>query len=218
MSTLEIDSVKLTFYNRAILTDVYLKCMTGDIVGIIGRNGSGKSSLMKLIFGSLAGENQSIRLDGQHVKQLYQKPDAVNYLPQDGVFMNYLTLSDLIKIFHLRESEEQILKVPELNAIRDQRLGTLSGGMKKLIEIIVLLYTKSKFVLLDEPFSFLSPVLVERLIPHIAHQSKRKGIILTDHQYETTWSVSSKHYVLYEGIVREIQHKDELIRYGYLNS
>ncbi len=99
MNTLEVDSVNLAFGGRKILTDVYLKCETGDVVGLLGRNGSGKSSLMKIIFGTLRGESQSVRLNGQYVKQLFKSPNTVHYLPQDGFSMNYLTFNDLVRIF-----------------------------------------------------------------------------------------------------------------------
>lgn len=216
MSKLEIDSVQLAFEGRTILSNVFLKCETGDIVGIMGRNGSGKSSLLKLIFGTLKADSQSVRVDGIYTNQLYKIKKAVHYVPQDGLFMNYLTFKDLVKIFELGTKLDQMLEVEELRDNQNTKIGNMSGGVKKMIEILTLLYTDSEFTLLDEPFSYLSPVLVEKLVPHLIHQSKSKGIIMTDHQYKTVWSTANKHYVLYEGNLREIFEIEELSKYGYI--
>lgn len=186
--------------------------MRGDIVGIIGRNGSGKSSLMKIIFGTLRGEHESIRIDKHYFDKLFRQPGIINYLPQDSFFMNHLTINQISRIFNA----EKIVNLDLLKKHKNARIGELSGGLKKLVEILTMLYTPSKFVLLDEPFSFLSPVLVEEVSAHIARQSKFKGIVLTDHQYQSVWTVANRYYVLYDGILREIYQKKELEQYGYL--
>ncbi|WP_053404097.1 ATP-binding cassette domain-containing protein [Persicobacter sp. CCB-QB2] len=216
MSKLEIDSVQLAFEGRNILSNAFLKCETGNIVGILGRNGSGKSSLLKLIFGTLKADNQSVRINGVYTNQLYKTKGAVHYVPQDGLFMNYLTFKDLVKIFKLESKLDQMLKIEELRDNQNKKIGNMSGGVKKMVEILTLLYADSEFTLLDEPFSYLSPVLVEKLIPHIIHQSKSKGIIMTDHQYQTIWSTANKYYILYEGNLREIFEVEELSKYGYI--
>ncbi|MEM6523241.1 MAG: hypothetical protein AAF693_05605 [Bacteroidota bacterium] len=133
-----------------------------------------------------------------------------------GLFMNYLTFDELVKIFRLQSSMDHLMAIPELNSNRTEKIGNLSGGIKKLIELLTLLYTEGNYVLLDEPFSYLSPVLVEKLIPHIKRQSEKKGIILTDHQYQYVWSTANKYYILYDGRLKEIYESNELERFGYL--
>ena len=198
--------------------DVYLKCETGDVVGLLGRNGSGKSSLMKIIFGTLHGESQSVRLNGQYVQQLFKLPNTVHYLPQDGFAMNYLTFNDLIKIFRLEGTLDRIRDLEEINTNANRKIGQLSGGVKKLMEIITVLYTPGAFVLLDEPFSYLSPVLVEKIIPHIRYQSQTKGIILTDHQYRNVMAVSDRRYMIANGALRFVEGRRDLEKYGYIVS
>lgn len=216
MSKLEIDSVQLSFDGRTILSNVYLKCETGDIVGILGRNGCGKSSLLKLLFGTLRAESKSVRYNGVYTQQLYKINRAVHYLPQDGMFMDYLTFSDLISIFKLVPSLDQLLEIEELRENQNIKIGALSGGIKKMMEIMTLLYSDAHFVLLDEPFSFISPVLIEKLIPHIQAQAKTKGIILTDHLYQKIWSTASKYYIIYDSNMRQIYEIEELEKYGYI--
>ena len=69
---LEIDSVVKSYYGRSVLTDIYVKCETGDILGLLGRNGSGKSTLLKILFGTLSAERKSIRIDGKIYDQPYK--------------------------------------------------------------------------------------------------------------------------------------------------
>lgn len=218
MNTLEVDSVSLAFGGRKILTDVYLKCETGEVIGLLGRNGSGKSSLLRIIFGTLRGESQSVRLNGRYVKQLFTSPETVHYLPQDGFSMNYLTFNDLVKIFRLEATLDRIREVKEISTNADRKIGELSGGVKKLVEIITVLYAPGAFVLLDEPFSYLSPVLVEKIIPHIRYQSQTKGIILTDHQYRNVMAVSDRRYVIADGALRFVENSTDLEKYGYLTA
>ncbi len=217
MNSLEIDSINLSFDGRKILSNIYLKCHTKDIVALLGRNGSGKSSLLKIIFGSLKGENQSVRLNGKYSPILFKVPRAISYLPQDGFVPNYFCFEDLVKIFRLSEKLDVILSIEEIDKYKSTRFKHLSGGIKKLMEIMTILYSSSKFLLLDEPFSFLAPVLVEKIIPHIESQSLHKGIILTDHQYETVLSICNKYYVLNNTAITLIKDVSQLNELGYLN-
>lgn len=79
---LEVDSVQKSYNGNIILSDVYLKCETGDVIGILGRNGTGKSTLLKIIFGTLNAENKFIRIDGKVRKRAYNHPNEIVYLPQ----------------------------------------------------------------------------------------------------------------------------------------
>ncbi len=216
MSLLEVDSVQLSFEGRKILSNVYLSCATTEIVGLLGRNGAGKSSLLKIIFGSLKGESQTVRLNKTYSPQLFRVPNAVHYMPQDGFVMDYFSFDDLINIFQLQAHLDKIFELKEIKKNRKKRVGSLSGGEKKLMEIITLLYSKSEFVILDEPFSYLSPILIEKLIPHLHYQAQTKGIILTDHQYETVFQACNKYYVLNQGIINQVQQVSELAAFGYI--
>lgn len=217
MNKLEVDSIQLSFDGRKILSNIYLHCKTGDVVGILGRNGCGKSSLLKVIFGSLRAENQFVRYNGMFQKQLFKCPNAIHFVTQDGSLMNYLSFSDLVRIFELKPKLNHILEIEEIQKHKDLRLSELSTGVRRLVEIMVFLYSNSAFTILDEPFSGLSPTLIEKLIPHIQNQSRKKGIILTDHRYQDVWEVATKKLVLYEGNIKEIFELGELESYGYIS-
>nr|WKN39608.1 ATP-binding cassette domain-containing protein [Tunicatimonas sp. TK19036] len=215
--TLEVDSVRLVFNNHPVLSDIYLKCETGTITGLLGRNGSGKSSLMKIIFGSLRAENQSVRLDRQYVHTLYQQPQAVHYLPQSGFSLPYLTGQQLLQLFVTQpEHYEALMQVAEIYQYQQERLGALSAGLQKFWEVMLLLYADSKFILLDEPFSGISPLLVEKLSPHFQRQSQYKGIVITDHWYKAILSLSHTIVLLVQGQTRLIRQREDLYEWGYL--
>ena len=75
-----------------------------------------------------------------------------------------------------------------------------------------------EFLLLDEPFSGTSPVLVERLFPHLQQQAQHKGIIITDHWYETILALSHTNILLVNGKTRLVRQRRELYEWGYLSS
>lgn len=184
------------------------------MVGLIGRNGAGKSSLMKVIFGSLQAQNQSVRIDGVFASPALAQEGVINYLPQDSFLMDYLTMERLTEIFHLDPSNSQI---EELRGIEKTKLGELSSGQKRLIEIVTVLFAPTKFSILDEPFSFLSPKLVEEIIPLIRERSKFKGIILSDHQYESVFKTCNKYHIVYNQTIQEIGAASDLRKFGYLS-
>lgn len=215
MSKLEIDSVTKAFGDRVVLKDIYLKCETGEVVGLIGRNGSGKSTLMKILFGAVKGESQSVRIDGNYVSRLFEVSKAAHYLPQDGLSMEYLSFDQLVKLFHAEKRLPEMLQIKEVYQNRAEKVGNLSGGMKKLIEALIVINAEAKFCLLDEPFSFLAPVMAEKVIEQIRDQSARKGILLTDHMSENVFRVCTRHYLLYSGSLRQITQLSQLEEFGY---
>lgn len=217
--TLEVDSVQLAFNNKTILSDVYLKSETGVITGLLGRNGSGKSSLLKIIFGTLQADNQSVRLNRKYVPKLYQRPQAAQFLPQENMIPSYLSGRQLLRMFITRsECYETLMQVPEICQYQHLAFGALSTGLQKFWKVMLLLYSNTKFVLMDEPFSGLSPVLIEKLIPHFRQQAQTKGIIVTDHWYETILNLSDNVILLTSGKTRAINRREELYNWGYLRT
>ncbi len=217
MHTLEADSINLHFGQRIILSDVYLKCETGEILGIVGRNGCGKSSLLKIIFGSLRGENQSIRLDNAYTSCLFTDPHAVKYLPQTGLLPSRIKVKTAIAVcLPHPQQQKTVQKFAEISPHLNASVGTLSGGFKRFLEIVLLLYADTNFVLLDEPFNHLSPVLIERLYPIIIAQAQQKGIIITDHLYQHVLKLSSRLLLLRDGKTHPVSQEQELVDLGYL--
>jgi ABC-type multidrug transport system ATPase subunit len=214
-NVLEADSVYLDYNTRTILSDVYVKAETGKVTGFLGRNGCGKSSLMRIIFGSLKGNFQSVRLNKQYQESLLMLPEAIRYLPQKTFIPKQLRIGEICKFFQVLLTDI-IDKFPIFEKYQHQKLGTLSGGEIRLFETIVILLSEVKFVILDEPFSHIMPLHVEKLKELIHREKDKKGIIITDHLYKHIMEISDDLYLIRDGKTFKINTHNDLIRYGYL--
>jgi ABC-type multidrug transport system ATPase subunit len=125
---LEADGIQLQFGGRVILSDVYLSCSKGSILGLLGRNGSGKSCLLQVIFGSLSCE-KSIRINRTACNEAYKNPNLISYLPQFHFIPNSLSLKEIFDLYALDYSIFG-LQFPSINIPMHQAFRNLSGGEK----------------------------------------------------------------------------------------
>lgn len=215
---LEIDSVQKNFGHQSIISDVYLKCGTGDIIGILGRNGCGKSTLLKIIFGIVPADFKFVRIDG--VVQL--KPEAlfqeISYLHQDSCIPKSLLVKKAVQLSIPKEQLRDFYSDEMIQNIRDKKTGHLSGGELRYLEIKLVLRNPSKFILLDEPYNGLSPLMAEKINQLILDNASQKGIIITDHNYQNVISVATQLTLMKEGKLHYLKDKMELVEKGYLNS
>lgn len=216
--TLEIDSIQKRFDEKSVLTDVYLKCETGDIIGLLGRNGSGKSTLLKIIFGIQHADNKFIRVNGIVKNRTSELLQDISYLHQDNFIPNNFSVK---KAVSLSIEKNQVAAFYDdddmIKSLKEKYIKELSGGELRYLEIKLILSNASKFVLLDEPYNGLSPVLAEKTNELINLNSKNKGIIITDHNYEKVIKVATKLILMKEGKVHHLKDKMELIEKGYLS-
>src|SRR5437588_5070750 len=126
---LEIDSVIKTYADNRVLTDIYLKCQTGDIIGLLGRNGTGKSTLLKILFGSEQGQTKFIRIDGKvHINRTYQTKGEIAYLPQDSFLPHQLTVIKAIELFLGKEGVSFFEQDEIIGKVINNKINDLSGG------------------------------------------------------------------------------------------
>lgn len=216
-SILEIDSVIKSFGVSQILTDVFIKLQTGDILAIFGRNGTGKSTLLRIIFGTQRTERKFIRIDGKVLDQPYKFIDEVCLLPQYNFAPGHLKLHQAVKLFLNKTFVESFFDDKFLHSFKNNRVSELSPGELRYFEIKLILNTKSKFVLLDEPFTGISPILTGELSKLIKESSRGKGIILTDHDYNIVLDTANRYAVLYDGGIKYFENKIDLVKWGYIN-
>lgn len=215
-SLLEIDSVIKSYDDRPVLTDIYLKCETGDIIGMFGRNGSGKSTLLKILFGILAAERKFIRIDGKVFNSPYKTKNELCFLPQHDFLPKYMKAAKAVELYLGKDAVETFFADNILKKLNNNKVSELSGGELRYLEIKLLLKTESKFILLDEPFNGVSPLLVEYIRGLIVESSKTKGIILTDHDYKNVLDVANRYCLIYDGGIKTVTSKEGLIRWGYV--
>jgi len=216
-SLLEIDSVLKSFKGRQVLTDIYLKCETGDILGILGRNGSGKSTLLKILFGTLSADRKFIRIDGKIYDTPFKEKNLLSFLPQDNYLPKNLIVEKATELYLGKKSAEPFFNDNILAPLRKSRISNLAGGELRYLEIKLLLNLNSKFVLLDEPFNGVSPILIEKIKELIIQASKKKGIILTDHDYRNVLDVANRYCLIYDGGIKHISDKQDLAKWGYIS-
>ena len=213
---LEIDSVVKVFDRHVVLTDIYMKCQTGDIIGMLGRNGTGKSTLMKILFGTLNADTKFIRIDGKVYNQPYKTINEICYLPQDSFLPKHMSVEKTIELYLGENRVVSFLEDSILQKLNTSKISHLSGGELRYLEIKLLLHTDCKFILLDEPFNGVSPILVGEIKKLIIKASEFKGIILTDHDYRNVLDVANQFCLIYDGGIKKIDDKRELVRWGYI--
>lgn len=211
---LEIDSAELAFGERRILSGVYLLVETGGVTAVLGRNGCGKSCLMKILSGSLKAGFCSMRIDGKWHRRFTEK--EIRYLPQHPFIPGWLRLERALGDFGLqREDLERWF--PEFIPLRETRIGELSGGEQRILECFIILRSPARFILLDEPFSQITPLHVATLQTLIRQEKATKGILLTDHMYRHVTGIADRLYVMADGQAYPCENDEDLVRRGYLN-
>jgi ABC-type multidrug transport system ATPase subunit len=213
---LEVDSVQMHFGFKSILSDVYLKCETGDIIGILGRNGSGKSTLLKIIFGIIQADFKCVRIDGLVKSKTKDLFNDISYLTQDNFIPMHFSVKKAILLSIEKKEIVDFYNDEIIQSFQEKKIFHLSGGELRYLEIKLMLSNASKFVLLDEPYNGLAPIQIEKINALIIEKAKTKGVIITDHNYENVIKISTKLLFMKDGKCHHLKDKKELIEKGYL--
>jgi lipopolysaccharide export system ATP-binding protein len=196
-SIIEFENVSLSYGNRLILDNISFKINEGQIFGMLGPNGVGKSTIFNLITGLIAPKHGKIKINGEDVSKypiyLRTQKFKVGYVPQYGGFFNDLTLQDnlkaiseiVIKDKNLRQERIDFLLAKfELENIKSIKAKFLSGGQKKKLVISLSLLSNPKVLLLDECFAALDVLTIKMLQEIIVNlqQENQITICICDHQ------------------------------------
>ncbi|WP_248723299.1 ATP-binding cassette domain-containing protein [Seonamhaeicola sp. ML3] len=213
---LEADSIELYFKGKTILNGVYLKAQTGKATGILGRNGSGKSCLLRIIFGDLKPKYKLIRIENQPILKPLFKTRKTHYLPQYNFIPKIFKLKKIFKLFKVNWFDF-IIEFKNFSIYRNTKFGKLSGGERRIIEIYLILKTPGEIVLLDEPFNGVAPIHIETIKSLIHREKSQKAIIITDHRYAEVIDVCDTIYLIKNGWTKPINNLNELEDYNYLS-
>ncbi len=234
---LEAQNLVKQFSGRTVVRHVSFSVGEGEIVGLLGRNGAGKTTSFRITVGMIAHEEGKIIFNGEDVTKLpmYKRAQrGIGYLAQEpSVFQRLTVEQNLLAIMeNLRGMTrgERMAKTAELveqfglTRQAKQIARTLSGGERRKLEIARALITNPKLILLDEPFSGVDPIAVEELQREILRLKDRGiAVLLTDHNVRETLSVTDRSYILTEGTIlasgapKELV-KDQRVRSEYLGS
>ena len=196
-SIISFENINLSYGNRLILDNINFKINEGQIFGMLGPNGVGKSTIFNLITGLILPNSGKIKLNNTDVIDypiyLRTKKFHIGYVPQHGGYFNDLTLYQNLKaiaeivIDDKRKEESKInslISKFELENLKDVKAKFLSGGQKKKLVIAISLLSDPKVLLLDECFAALDVLTIQMLQKIIVNlqTEERIGIIICDHQ------------------------------------
>jgi lipopolysaccharide export system ATP-binding protein len=196
-SVLKLEKISLKFGRKIILDNLNLKLNSGQILGLLGPNGVGKSTIFNLITGLISPDFGSIFINSELTNNfpIYQRTlkFKIGFVPQHGGFFHDLTVFENLKaiaeitidnISYRNEKIDSLISKFELDAMRDIKASILSGGQKKKLVIAIALLAEPKILLLDEPFAALDVMTVKSLQEIIVNLQSTNNIsvILCDHQ------------------------------------
>jgi branched-chain amino acid transport system ATP-binding protein len=228
--TLRLDRVNCYYGGAHVLRNVSLALAPGEVLGLLGRNGAGKSTTLRAIMGLVRARSGSITLDGAELTRV--APDeiprrGIAYVPQGRRLFPDLTVSENLRMGLLvqgggAETLGPVLELfPVLQERLGQRAGTLSGGEQQMLATARALCARPTHLLLDEPSEGLMPTLVDRLLGTVATlRAKGVGILLVEQKVDAVLGVADRVALIEQGrIVREARpaelagEPDVLLRY-----
>ncbi len=196
-SIIEFQNVSLSYGNRLILDNINFQINKGQIFGMLGPNGVGKSTIFNLITGLISPQHGKIIINGEDVTKypiyLRTKKFKVGYVPQHGGYFNDLSLFDNLKAIAeivideknlIRERVDYLLSKFELENVKDVKAKFLSGGQRKKLVIALSLLSKPNVLLLDECFAALDVLTIKMLQEIVVNlqQENNITICICDHQ------------------------------------
>ena len=231
---LRIVNLRKSYRKRLVIRDVSLELGRGEVVALLGPNGSGKTTCFYSIAGLVTPEGGQVMIDGREVTSLpmYRRAKlGIGYLPQEVSIFRGMSVEDNIMAIleiaepkrHLRQKKlEDLLAEFSIEHIRRAPALALSGGERRRAEIARCLAAGPKYVLLDEPFAGVDPIAVGE-IRHLVADLKNRGIgvLITDHNVQETLQIVDRAYILHDGRVlmsgtTEEVVQDENVRRVYL--
>ncbi len=233
-NTLYAECISKSYNNRTVVNGVSIYVKPGEIVGILGPNGSGKTTTFDAIMGSIEIEKGRIYIDGKNITKMpiYKRARlGLGYLPQEtSIFRGMNVENNLLAVIELYEKDKQkvnetldnMLKEFNIEHIRHSPSVVLSGGERRRLEVARALCAGPKYMLFDEPFAGVDPIAVRDLKELIISLKKRGlGIIITDHNVRETLDLIDRGYILYmSNLIAEGKPakliKDEKVRDVYL--
>lgn len=224
MHLLEIKDLSKSYDGREVVKGVDLLVKRGEIVGLLGPNGAGKTTTFYMVVGIIPPNRGKIIFDNNDITQLPIHDRArygIGYLAQEPSIFRKLTVEEnimaILETLPIGKAERmQRLKflLDELNIahLAKNKAYTLSGGERRRLEITRALVTNPSFILLDEPFSGIDPIVVNEA-QEIIKELKEKGlgILLTDHNVRETLSITDRAYLIAEGKILISGTANELI-------
>ncbi|MWD27923.1 LPS export ABC transporter ATP-binding protein [Aquicoccus sp. SCR17] len=224
-SGLHIRNLRKSYSKRVVIRDVSVDLNRGEVVALLGPNGSGKTTTFYAVAGLVYPEAGQVIIDGEDVTSLpmYRRAKrGIGYLPQEMSIFRGLSVEDNIAAildisqkdrYKRRERLEELLSDFSIEHLRRAPALALSGGERRRVEIARCLAADPKYLLLDEPFAGVDPISVGDIRHLVADLKKRGiGVLITDHNVRETLEIVDRAYILHDGGVLMSGTPDEVVR------
>lgn len=222
---LHISNLRKSYKKRPVIRDVSMTLARGEVVALLGPNGSGKTTCFYCIAGLVTPDAGRVMLDGQDVTVLpmYRRARAgIGYLPQEMSIFRGLSVEDNImailevaepKRKRRRDRLEELLSEFHIEHLRRANALALSGGERRRVEIARCLAASPKYLLLDEPFAGVDPIAVGDIRALVSQLKTRGiGVLITDHNVRETLKIVDRAYILHDGHVLMSGSADEVVQ------
>jgi lipopolysaccharide export system ATP-binding protein len=224
MHLLEIKGLSKSYGGREVVKGVDLLVKRGEIVGLLGPNGAGKTTTFYMVVGIIPPNRGTIVFDNYDITNLSIHERAhfgIGYLSQEASIFRKLSVEEnimaILETLPLSRPErkrrlESLLNELNIAHLSKSKAYTLSGGERRRLEITRALVTNPSFILLDEPFSGIDPIVVNEAQEIIKElRDKGLGILLTDHNVRETLSITDRAYLIADGKILISGTANELI-------
>jgi len=221
---LKIESLRKSYRKRLVISDVSMHLHRGEVVALLGPNGSGKTTCFYSIAGLVTPEGGRVSIDGRDVTRLpmYRRARlGIGYLPQEtsifrgmNVEDNILAVLELSMKDRVRRFErlEELLNEFSIEHLRRSPALALSGGQRRRVEIARCLAANPKYLLLDEPFAGVDPIAVAEIRNLVSDLKNRGlGVLITDHNVRETLDIVDRAYILHDGVVLRSGTAQEIV-------
>ena len=223
---LRVNAIHTYYGTSHILFDVSLAVSKGEIVGLLGRNGAGKSTTMRSIMGLTPPKQGSITFNGEDItgrKTYLLVRDGIAYVPDDRRVFADLTVDDNLEIPMGRDSawtKERVYHLfPALGEMKSRRAGNLSGGEQQMLTVARALMTGPELLLLDEPTEGLAPLIVKDLEGQILKlRDAGISILLSEQNVKSALKLVNRVYIIdngrirFEGTAAQLEADEEIKR------
>jgi lipopolysaccharide export system ATP-binding protein len=224
MHLLEIKGLVKSYNGREVVKGVDILVKRGEIVGLLGPNGAGKTTTFYMVVGIIPPNKGKIVFDNNDITNLSIHERArfgIGYLAQEPSVFRKLTVEEnimsILETLPINKAERKkrlkfLLEELNISHLAKHKAFTLSGGERRRLEITRALVTNPSFILLDEPFSGIDPIVVNEA-QEIIKELKEKGlgILLTDHNVRETLSITDRAYLIADGKILISGSADKLI-------
>lgn len=211
---LQITNLRKSYRKKVVIRDFSMELNRGEVVALLGPNGSGKTTTFYSVAGLVTPEGGTVVVDGHDVTTLpmYRRAQlGIGYLPQEMSIFRGLNVEDNINAIldisvpsrqKRREQLEELLSDFSIEHLRRAPALALSGGERRRVEIARCLAADPKYLLLDEPFAGVDPISVGDIRNLVSDLKKRGiGVLITDHNVRETLEIVDRAYILHDGRV-----------------